>query len=185
MSGRPHRPPRPGRASHPSRKSPGFSTLLRRLPAHGRTNARARTFAHVHTQQKEAVRTACRGLVGALRKPLPPAPAARPGACSLTGAPRELLVGAPIPAAGSPPARLCSAALAGRAGGAGGCAADVGPQLAEAPRHCSARRPAERRQNRTRAAVGSGLSSKSPRNMRAPYFPVSLRNKTIILNYPQ
>lgn len=74
MSGRLHRSPRPGRASHPSRKSPGFSALLRRLPAHGRTNARARTFAHVHTQQKEAVRTACRGLVAALRKPLPSGP---------------------------------------------------------------------------------------------------------------
>lgn len=171
MSGRPHRPPRPGRASHPSRKSPGFSTLLRRLPAHGRTNARARTFAHVHTQQKEAVRTACRGLVGALRKPLPPAPAARPGACSLTGAPRELLVGAPIPAAGSPPARLCSAALAGRAGGAGGCAADVGPQLAEAPRHCSARRPAERRQKSHPCGCRIGPELQKPKEHEGSLLP--------------
>lgn len=83
--GRPRHPPR-----HPSRQSPGFSALLRRLPAQGRTHARARTLTHVHTQQKEAVRAACGGPLGALGKAPPPGRrcTAR-AACSLTGAPSE------------------------------------------------------------------------------------------------
>lgn len=124
----------PGRASHRGRKSPGFFALLRRLPAHGRTNARAHS-THVHIQQKEAVRAACGGFVRS-RKPLPRPPTARPRACSLT---RVLLWvrGSQRPAgAGSSgsPGRLCSAQLPGGARGG------AGPSTRATPRRCSARR---------------------------------------------
>lgn len=78
----------PGRASHKSRKSPGFSALLRRLPAHRRTNARARTLTHVHTQQKADLRAACGGLVRS-GSPSPQPPPRGPGPAHLL----ELLCG--------------------------------------------------------------------------------------------
>lgn len=106
-------PPRPGLTSRPDRTSPGFSTLRRRLPAHGRTHARARTLTHVHTQQKEAARAARGALLRALRKPLLPAPSAQPGpAHSLERPPRARGCAEP-----GGPGRLCSAALAGGGGG--------------------------------------------------------------------
>lgn len=146
----------PGRASHRGRKSSGFSALLRRLPAHRRTSARARTLTHVHTQQKGDLRAACGGLVRAGKLlPRPPPRGAGPahllellGGCANPRGPRPTGPGAapPRPARGR-----CRRARGGS-----------GPTTRATPRRCSAGRRAERRQNPSRGAIGSGQGSLRP-----------------------
>lgn len=102
----------PGRASHRGRKSSGCSALLRRLPAHRRTSARARTLTHVHTQQKGDSRAACGGLVRAGKLlPRPPPRGAGPAhllelprGCANPGGPRPTGPGSAPPRSRTLPA---------------------------------------------------------------------------------
>lgn len=134
--------------------NPGFSALRRRLPAQGRTHARARTLTHVHTQQKEAVRAACGGPLGALGKAPPPGPhrTAR-AACSLTEAPSER--------PGCAERRAARPAVLGLSRG-GRRRRRLWAHQRAAPRGCSAHRPAERRQKPACAAVRAGPGSRLP-----------------------
>lgn len=107
-------------ASHPCRKSPGFSALA--TPLRARTHARARTLSYSRTHNK---RKPCRRVpevARALREAPPPGPPPRrPGpARSLEPAPRARGCAdseARVPPA--QPASLRSAALAGSCGGSG------------------------------------------------------------------
>lgn len=119
--------------------------------------AGATTSLHTSTHtHTETVGAARGGLPARSAKAPPPSPSRQgPGACSLNGAPPRGAVSAQIPTATT--------------------------QL-----HAAAPPAAERAVSKVPPVrlVGSGLRSKSPGNMRAPYFPGFSRNKNIPLNYP-
>lgn len=83
VSGRPQRLRRPSAAATRQEKP----RLLPAASLHTGALTQVRTLTHAHTQQKEAVRAACGGLVRALRPAPPPAATARPRALTYCSAP--------------------------------------------------------------------------------------------------